>query len=97
MPPPQQYPCPVVVTPQVCENPVLMLVKVRFPATGAGDSWVKVDPVPSWPPTPHPQQYPCPVVATPQVTRYAVLMVLNVRSPATAVGVSLPTPAPVPS
>src|SRR5207249_2212103 len=87
-PEPQQYAAPLVVTPQVCIPPALMVVNVRPPSTARG-MFVDLDTVPSprCPSLPRPQQYAAPLVGTPHtaVPRPA-LAVVNSSPPDTGTG-----------
>src|SRR5438552_18021120 len=71
-PEPQQYATPLVVTPQVCAPPALIVVSVRRPSTARG---VFADLAPVPPPRPSPR---CPSDARPQ--QYAPPLVVMPRT-----------------
>ena len=66
-PPPQQYPAPAVVRPQVNDLPALTEANVSPPLTAVGNTLGEYEPSPSDISLLLPQQYAAPLVATAQV------------------------------
>src|SRR5688572_24916304 len=92
-PEPQQYPAPLVATPQLWAYPAMTLAKVSVPATARGVVAMAV-PLPR---ALSPQQYPAPPVVTPQVWVRPAPSPAKPSPPATWTGTSLWLPPPVPS
>src|SRR5207237_9554206 len=91
-PEPQQYATPLVVTPQVCAPPALIVVNVRPPITARG-VFANLAPVPPPRPSPRcpsepmPQQYAAPFVVTPHTAEpRPALVPVNTSPPHTGSG-----------
>src|SRR5467141_558242 len=76
--PPQQYPFPVVVTPQLWSPPPLTRANWIAPCTAVGTSLSTVVLSPNSPDALAPQQYTTPFVARPQLWKKPVARVVNV-------------------
>jgi hypothetical protein len=87
---PQQYNCPLRVTPQVCDSPALIDANVNPPLTGNGVVLLFTpSPAPSWPAALSPQQYATPSAVRAQVCDPPELNVVKEIPPATAAGLAL--------
>src|SRR5205814_9520958 len=83
---PQQYAAPLVVTPQVWNDPALTATNRNPPATGTGVARATLVPSPSCPKRLSPQQYAAPPGVTPHVCHTPVLIIVNLSPPATGAG-----------